>query len=128
MEHPTGQEIRALAEQTSFRAPQLEKTTRLIGLLQAIADDEFLGHRLALKGGTALNAFHLNHPRLSLDIDLNYIHPPHDVIVPAERPRSTPPSAASLSTRTTHSKPRSAAPPPPPGNRASGRPSATGVH
>ncbi|MFZ1101420.1 MAG: nucleotidyl transferase AbiEii/AbiGii toxin family protein [Hyphomicrobiaceae bacterium] len=42
-------------------------------LLQEIARDAVLSERLVLKGGTALNLFHLGLDRLSVDIDLNYI-------------------------------------------------------
>ena len=42
-------------------------------MLAEISEDPLLAGRLALKGGTALNVFHLNLDRLSVDIDLNYI-------------------------------------------------------
>ncbi|GAN81430.1 nucleotidyl transferase AbiEii/AbiGii toxin family protein [Acidocella aminolytica] len=51
----------------------MEKVLRLLDLLQEIAGDPLLSGRLALKGGTALNVFHLGLDRLSVDIDLNYI-------------------------------------------------------
>lgn len=41
--------------------------------LYSIADDSLLKTKLALKGGAALNLFHFNLPRLSVDADLNYI-------------------------------------------------------
>jgi predicted nucleotidyltransferase component of viral defense system len=50
----------------------LEKVHLLLDLLQAINEHPFLGARLALKGGTALNLFLFDVPRLSVDIDLNY--------------------------------------------------------
>lgn len=58
---------------TGFRAELLEKVIRLIDLLNAIFADQFLKTRFALKGGTALNLFYFDLPRLSIDIDLNYI-------------------------------------------------------
>jgi predicted nucleotidyltransferase component of viral defense system len=58
---------------TGFRADVLEKVHCLLDLLEAINLDEFLRDRLALKGGTALNLFVFELPRLSVDIDLNYI-------------------------------------------------------
>jgi predicted nucleotidyltransferase component of viral defense system len=58
------------ANNTGFRAEILEKVIRLIDLLNAFVQDEFLQSRIALKGGTALNLFHFNLPRLSVDIDL----------------------------------------------------------
>ena len=48
----------------------------------------FLKGRLALKGGTALNLFIFDVPRLSIDIDLNYVGAPDREVMLAERPRS----------------------------------------
>jgi hypothetical protein len=45
----------------------------LIEILNVIAEDSYLANQLALKGGTALNLFHFNLPRLSVDADLNYV-------------------------------------------------------
>lgn len=65
--------LMADAGASGFRAEILEKCELLLGLLQGMADDPFLGPRLALKGGTALNLFVFDVPRLSLDADMNYI-------------------------------------------------------
>jgi predicted nucleotidyltransferase component of viral defense system len=62
-----------LAKAGGFRAEMLEKVIRLIDLLNELFDNNFLRQRLVLKGGTALNLFYLDMPRLSVDIDLNYI-------------------------------------------------------
>ncbi len=61
------------AEATSFRPDFLEKVARLLGLLNAINEHPFLKEKLVLKGGTALNLFIFNVPRLSVDIDMNYV-------------------------------------------------------
>lgn len=61
------------AEATGFRADLLEKAARLLSLLDAVRDHPFLAGKVALKGGTALNLFVFNIPRLSVDIDLNYV-------------------------------------------------------
>lgn len=45
----------------------------MAGLLAALADHPFLSNRLVLKGGTALNLYHGDLPRISVDADLNYI-------------------------------------------------------
>lgn len=58
---------------TGFRPESLEKVLRLIGLLNSIFRYPDLRERLVLKGGTALNLFFFDVPRLSVDIDLNYI-------------------------------------------------------
>ncbi len=61
------------AEVTGFQPDVLEKVIHLLGLLDAIRSHPFLKGKLALKGGTALNLFVFDVPRLSVDIDLNYV-------------------------------------------------------
>ncbi len=51
----------------------LEKSVRLLTLLNAFCEHPQLAGKLALKGGTALNLFLFDVPRLSVDIDLNYV-------------------------------------------------------
>lgn len=51
----------------------LEKVLRLMNLLNAFKKHRVLRDRFVLKGGTALNAFLFDLPRLSADIDLNYV-------------------------------------------------------
>ena len=63
----------AEAQNTGFRPEILEKVVHLLNLLERFQEHPFLKQRLALKGGTALNLFLLDLPRLSVDIDLNYI-------------------------------------------------------
>ena len=69
----SAESLTRLAADTDFRIELLEKVDRLLQLLQALFRDAYLDERLALKGGTALNLFHFGLPRLSVDIDLNYI-------------------------------------------------------
>lgn len=59
----------------------------LMSLLAAFNAHPFLKGRWALKGGTALNLFVLQLPRLSVDIDLNYIGSVDRDTMLAERPR-----------------------------------------
>ncbi|MDZ7581223.1 MAG: nucleotidyl transferase AbiEii/AbiGii toxin family protein [Deltaproteobacteria bacterium] len=66
-------EILPAAESTGFRAEMVEKVLHLLNLLNALNSHPFLKRKWALKGGTALNMFVLDLPRLSVDIDLNYI-------------------------------------------------------
>jgi predicted nucleotidyltransferase component of viral defense system len=65
--------IELLARDTGFRQEMLEKASHLIDVLGMIAGDDYLKDRVVLKGGTALNLFYFDLPRLSIDIDLNYI-------------------------------------------------------
>ena len=65
--------LAAEAQTTGFRPEVLEEVIHLLSLLEGFQSHPFLKGRLALKGGTALNLFHFDLPRLSVDIDLNYI-------------------------------------------------------
>lgn len=47
-----------------FAVESYEKACLLVEVLDGIRAHPFLGHRLALKGGTALNLFVLDLPRL----------------------------------------------------------------
>ena len=73
MTAPSAQSLQRLANETGLQASTLEKVLRLLDVLQEIARDPVLADRLVLKGGTALNVFHLALDRLSVDIDLNYV-------------------------------------------------------
>jgi hypothetical protein len=76
----------AEAEATGFRPDALEKVAQLLGLLDAARSHPFLKGKLALKGGTALNLFVFEVPRLSVDIDLNYVGAVDGEGMLAERP------------------------------------------
>ena len=79
--------LAAEAEATGFQPAMLEKVAQLLGLLEALCGHPFLKGKLALKGGTALNLFLFNVPRLSVDIDLNYVGNPSRDTMLEERPR-----------------------------------------
>jgi len=58
----------------NYKPEILEKVYWLLTTLEQFASVPYLRDRLVLKGGTALNLFHFEEiPRLSVDIDLNYI-------------------------------------------------------
>lgn len=60
---------------------------RLVHFLGAVYDNPFLAARLVLKGGTALNLYHADVPRLSVDADFNYVGG-HDLpTMQADRPK-----------------------------------------
>jgi hypothetical protein len=69
----TEAELAREAAETRFQKDPLEKVVRLVELLESLRSHPFLKQRIALKGGTALNLFVFDVPRLSVDIDLNYI-------------------------------------------------------
>ncbi len=69
----TREELMREAAASGFQPEPLEKVIHLLELLEALRSHPFLKDRVALKGGTALNVFLFDLPRLSVDIDLNYI-------------------------------------------------------
>jgi hypothetical protein len=69
----SAEKLAAEAASTGFRQDFLEKVAYLLELLKLLQSHPFLKGKLALKGGTALNLFVFKVPRLSVDIDLNYV-------------------------------------------------------
>jgi predicted nucleotidyltransferase component of viral defense system len=68
----TSREVAEVAEATGFRPEAVEKVLRLEGILERLGRHEVTRGAWLLKGGTALNLVHLDIPRLSVDIDVNY--------------------------------------------------------
>ncbi len=79
--------LAAEATATGFRPDVLEKVIQFLNLLEAFQSHPFLKGRIALKGGTAINIFLFNLPRLSVDVDLNYIGSGDRDVMLAERPK-----------------------------------------
>jgi predicted nucleotidyltransferase component of viral defense system len=77
--------IESLSANTGFKSDMIEKASHLISLLDMISNDDYLKDRVVLKGGTALNLFYFELPRLSIDIDLNYIGSRDAEVMKAER-------------------------------------------
>ncbi len=65
--------ILATQQETNFELLYIEKVLRLLDVLELFCKDPVLKDKYALKGGTALNLFYFALPRLSVNIDLNYI-------------------------------------------------------
>ena len=61
------------AGKLGFDSRYLEKGFHLLSCLEMMEEHPLLKDQLLLKGGTALNLFYLQVPRLSVDIDLNYV-------------------------------------------------------
>jgi predicted nucleotidyltransferase component of viral defense system len=80
-------EILPIVEATGFKADVIEKVLQLINLLTGLNSHPYLKRKFALKGGTALNLFVFNTPRLSVDIDLNYTGAIEREKMLADRPR-----------------------------------------
>ena len=66
-------EILPAARANGFNEEVVEKVFHLMRLLNVLNKHPYLKGKWVLKGGTALNLFVLRHPRLSVDIDLNYV-------------------------------------------------------
>lgn len=79
------QDLQAEAAATGFSLETLDKVIRLIELLNACRSHPFLKDRMVLKGGTALNLFVFDLPRLSVDIDLDYVGSADREVMLAER-------------------------------------------
>ena len=66
--------LKKAANERGYRPEILEKVYRLLELIEDFMSVPYLRERLALKGGTAINLFcSENLPRLSIDLDFNYI-------------------------------------------------------
>ncbi|MDD4694288.1 MAG: nucleotidyl transferase AbiEii/AbiGii toxin family protein [Firmicutes bacterium] len=63
------------AQELGFIRDTLEKVYRLADILEYLNTNPLLKESLALKGGTAINLTIFNLPRLSVDIDLDYLLP-----------------------------------------------------
>ena len=58
---------------TGFAPQTIDKVERLLDLLDELGTHPALKGKLALHGGTAINLFMLDIPRLSVDIDVSYV-------------------------------------------------------
>ncbi len=68
------QALKREAIERGYRPEILEKVYRLLDLLESLMEIDYLRERLVLKGGTAINLFCSEQlPRLSVDLDFNYI-------------------------------------------------------
>ncbi|MCC6653259.1 MAG: nucleotidyl transferase AbiEii/AbiGii toxin family protein [Candidatus Eisenbacteria bacterium] len=74
------------ARESGFRTEAIEKVVRLGALAQEIGAHPYLSRRLLLKGGTALNLSGDAPPRLSVDLDFNYVGSAERAVMLAERP------------------------------------------
>ncbi len=83
----TRAQLQQAAGESGFTIDSLEKVWMLIRLLNMMNAHPFLGRRIALKGGTALNLFVFDLPRLSVDIDINYIGSADRETMMKERPK-----------------------------------------
>lgn len=67
-------ELGKQAKLYGFVRDTYEKVCRLSQVLKFIESDNYLNQSLALKGGTAINLMFFELPRLSVDIDLDFMH------------------------------------------------------
>ena len=80
-------EIQPLTSPEGFDPRVIEKVLHLVHLLNTLNSHPSLRGKWVLKGGTALNLFVLPLPRLSVDIDLNYIGALERENMLADRPK-----------------------------------------
>jgi predicted nucleotidyltransferase component of viral defense system len=65
--------VEELSTKTSFQVDIIEKVYRLSDLLKELNEIDTIKKHLVLKGGTAINFLYFDIPRLSIDIDMDYI-------------------------------------------------------
>lgn len=68
----TKADLNIMSTEMNFVRDTLEKVIRLVGILDFINSDADMKGKLILKGGTAINLFVFDLPRLSVDIDLDF--------------------------------------------------------
>jgi nucleotidyltransferase AbiEii toxin of type IV toxin-antitoxin system len=78
--------LQDLAAERQLQPATLERVIRLIDILDAFGADTADRAGVALKGGTALNVFHSDLDRLSVDIDVNYVGAIEKERMDADRP------------------------------------------
>lgn len=83
----TREQLQRASADSGFPVDSLEKVWMLVRLLNMMAAHPFMGPRVALKGGTALNLFVFDIPRLSVDIDINYVGAVDRATMTTERPK-----------------------------------------
>ncbi len=69
----TSRTVLETAAETGFRSEVVEKVLRLRGILDRLDGHPSSRGMWVLKGGTALNLVYLDVPRLSVDIDVNFV-------------------------------------------------------
>ena len=69
----TRSRVESVAKESGFRPAAVEKVMRLCRILRRLDSHPTTEGAWLLKGGTALNLLHLDVPRMSVDIDLNFI-------------------------------------------------------
>ena len=97
-------EIQPIARPDGFDERVVEKVLHLVHLLNTLNSHPSLRGKWVLKGGTALNLFVRPHPRLSVDIDLNYIGALERENMLADRPKIEQAAQAVLSQLTPYNR------------------------
>ena len=72
----TADELQRHADTYGYNVKAFETAVRLLGIMDALSAHPYLRDQFALKGGSALNLFLLDAPRLSVDVDLNFVGAP----------------------------------------------------
>lgn len=81
--------VNTVHQQTGFDQLYIEKVLRLLGILELFFSNPVLKGKYVLKGGTALNLFYFQLPRLSVDIDLNYLGSDREIMLADRREHET---------------------------------------
>lgn len=65
--------LSVISKRLGFIRDTFEKVYRLLEVLELFENQSLISSSVALKGGTAINLLFSNLPRLSVDIDLNFV-------------------------------------------------------
>ena len=79
--------LQKIQRDTGFNLNLLEKAYHITRIFWGIFSNDELSKNFALKGGTALNFIFLDIPRLSIDLDLNFIGAVEKEEMLAKRPK-----------------------------------------
>lgn len=74
--------VKSIATETGFDDEIIEQVLNLKSILKMLSEDPLLSGKFVLIGGTAINLFDKDLPRLSVDIDLDYIHKDKTEFIP----------------------------------------------
>lgn len=77
---------RTMIDISGFAPRSQGQALRVLQVLETMSQDENLRESYALHGGTALNLFFLNAPRLSVDADLSYVRTVDSSVMEKDRP------------------------------------------
>lgn len=81
--------LSVISKRLGFIRDTFEKVYRLVEVLELFENQSLISSSVALKGGTAINLLFSNLPRLSVDIDLDFVKSTTKELMLQERDKLT---------------------------------------